>query len=293
MREKFYYDGLFGEDSIDLVRDVIYVSAINQKYQYNKGFIKPHAHSNLFQIFLFETGSATFTVNDNSFEVKAKSFITVPKNVLHGLQMKPETTGWLITLSDIALERMLTLDTNIIFAIDEILICEINMKNALIENLYVTMHKCIAEFNNQLPAREFALEYLVGMLLIRLYRIPRQDLKSVDIKDHVYNIYYRNFLHLVKENHHFNTPVQSYAESLKISTGHLNRICHEVSEKSPKQLIHDYFISESRRYLGDIKKTVAQISYELGFEDPNYFTRFFRQKTGLSPSAYRRSIGAH
>lgn len=52
-------------------------------------------------------------------------------------------------------------------------------------------------------------------------------------------------------------------------------------------LIHLRMIVEAKRQLRYTAMPVAQIAYFLGFEDPAYFTRFFRQRSGLSPKAFR------
>ncbi len=291
MRDKIYYNGIYGEDSIDLVREIIHISelpATLKHYDYN---IKPHAHRNLFQIFLIEEGKVEMNINDDLFEIDGPTFFTIPKNVLHGIKTTPNTKGYIINLSDIALERMLALDTNIIFAIDEVTIAKIDFNDILFNNLYTTMHKCIDEYYGNLPAKDFALEYLVGMLLIRLYRIPKVATQTVKSFDNAYKIYYRRFLQLIKENHSFKKTIQEYAAELTISTGHLNRICQSIAGKSPKDIITEYFISEAKKSLEVAGMSVADTSYQLGFEDPSYFTRLFKSKTGHTPNAYRKQIG--
>ena len=291
MRDKIYYDGIYGEDSIDLVREIIHVSELSAILKHYDYTIKPHAHRNLFQIFLIEDGHVEMNINDDLFEIEGPTFFTIPKNVLHGFKTSPNTRGYIITLSDIALERMLALDTNIIFAIDEVTIAKIDFNDILFNNLYTTMHKCIDEYYGNLPAKDFALEYLVGMLLIRLYRIPKVATQTVKSFDNAYKIYYRRFLQLIKENHSFKKNIQEYAAELTISTGHLNRICQSIAGKSPKEIITEYFMSEAKNSLELADMSVADISYNLGFEDPSYFTRLFKAKTGITPNTYRKQIG--
>jgi len=49
---------------------------------------------------------------------------------------------------------------------------------------------------------------------------------------------------------------------------------------------------EAKRLLAYSNLTIAEIGYRIGYEDPNYFARFFRQKSGLSPGRYRK-LAAH
>lgn len=289
MQNKLFYEGIYGRDTIQFVREIIHIATIEGTIRKNNGIIKPHAHNKLFQIFLLKDGILNLTINDVTVQLEGISFFTVPKNVLHSLTATSDVKGWLITLSDLALERMLILDTDIIFDIDEVTIAKMDLEDFLFENLYATIHKCIHEYYGNLPGKDFALEYLVGMLLIRLYRIPKQK-QSFKSTDNAYKIYYRRFLQLIKESYSFKIKTSSYAESLSISSGHLNRICKKVSGNSPTDIIIEYFISEAKNQLADFSISIAQISFELGFEEPNYFTRLFKKKTGISPRTYRKQI---
>ncbi|MDF0717493.1 helix-turn-helix transcriptional regulator [Muricauda sp. 334s03] len=292
MKKKLFYDGIYGEDSIEFIRETIYISSLEEVLVRHHGVIKNHVHGNLFQIFLLEEGKLQLNVNDDTIDIEGTSFFAIPRNVLHGIQTKENITGWVITLSDMAIERMLALDTDIIFDIETITIAKFDFDDPLFEHLYTTMHKCINEFNSNLPGKDFALEYLVGMLLIRLYRIPKKRKLSIISSDNAYNIYYRRFLQLISEMNDFKYPIAGYAEQLSISAGHLNRICREVSGKSPKDIVIEHFLDEAKVRLSIFETSIAEISFELGFESPNYFTRLFKNKLGLTPRDYRKKIGA-
>ena len=291
MKDKLYFEGIFGKEQIEFVREIINVSEVGPTFKHYGGKVAPHAHRNTFQLFLIEEGEIEALINDEVFHIEAKSFFTIPKNILHGFKASDNIRGWIINLSDIALERILALDTNIIFALDEVTIAKFDFDNILFENFYTTIHKCIDEYNGNLPAKDFALEYLVGMLLIRLYRIPRMQVSTVKSSDNAYKLYYRRFWQLIKEHYSFKITIQEYSNELNISTAYLNRICQNVSGKSPKEIITEYFIGEAKSQLEVAEMSIADTSYQLGFEDPNYFTRLFKAKTGVTPNKYRKQIG--
>jgi AraC family transcriptional activator of pobA len=70
-----------------------------------------------------------------------------------------------------------------------------------------------------------------------------------------------------------------------------------VLEKSPLEVVHDRIIKEANRKLAYTRWPIAEISERLGFNDLGYFSRFYRQKTGETPTDYRARIrsrmGAH
>ena len=52
-------------------------------------------------------------------------------------------------------------------------------------------------------------------------------------------------------------------------------------------MVHDRLVLEAKRQLAFSNRNVKEICYELGFEDPAYFSRFFRNHTGTSPHEFR------
>jgi len=53
--------------------------------------------------------------------------------------------------------------------------------------------------------------------------------------------------------------------------------------------VHERLAREACRRLTYVAAPISQLAYELGFEDPAYFCRFFKRHTGHSPRDYRRS----
>ena len=84
--------------------------------------------------------------------------------------------------------------------------------------------------------------------------------------------------------------VHFFADKLSITSNYLSDIIRHHSGKSALTIIHDFVIEEAKGKLRNSELTVSEISYKLGFEYPNYFSKLFKQKTDLSPSQYRKSV---
>lgn len=83
--------------------------------------------------------------------------------------------------------------------------------------------------------------------------------------------------------------VSDYAKLLQVSRSHLNEELRRHTGRSASDHIHDRLLLEARRLLVYSPLTVAQIAYELQFQDPSYFGRFFRLRTGISPGTFRQT----
>ncbi len=81
--------------------------------------------------------------------------------------------------------------------------------------------------------------------------------------------------------------VAQYAGMMHLSPYQLNAITRTTMGKTCSELINDYIILESKRYLLATSGQVNQIAGHLGYEDVSYFIRFFKKHTGYSPEAFR------
>jgi AraC-like DNA-binding protein len=65
---------------------------------------------------------------------------------------------------------------------------------------------------------------------------------------------------------------------------------NHITNKPPKQHIHEMMIVHSKVLLQDFSKDIAQVAFALNFSDPSYFGRLFRQLTGQTPTEYRNTF---
>lgn len=90
------------------------------------------------------------------------------------------------------------------------------------------------------------------------------------------------------ETHFFRVrSVAAYARMLKITSGHLSESVLHHTGRTAGELIRDRLLLEAQRLLVHSSLNVAEIAVALQFEDPSYFSRFFRRSTGTSPGEFR------
>jgi AraC-like DNA-binding protein len=57
--------------------------------------------------------------------------------------------------------------------------------------------------------------------------------------------------------------------------------------ESPLELIHLYVVSEAKKMLVEDNHSISEIAYQLGFENPPYFSRLFKKEVGMSPKEFK------
>ncbi len=83
--------------------------------------------------------------------------------------------------------------------------------------------------------------------------------------------------------------VHYFAEQLDVSANYLGDVLKKYTGQSALEQIHQHIIKQAKLKLEQTQIPVKEIAWELGFEYPTYFTRFFKKHTGITPNTYRKN----
>lgn len=83
--------------------------------------------------------------------------------------------------------------------------------------------------------------------------------------------------------------VQHFADALHVSPAYLGDMLRTLTGQTTQQHIHHALIEKAKRLLLSTSLSINETAFRLGFEYPQYFTRLFKSKTGLTPAAFRFS----
>jgi len=97
----------------------------------------------------------------------------------------------------------------------------------------------------------------------------------------------REFNFLVEQHFKTKHTVTEYAELLNKSPKTISNIFSKNNFKSPLKYIQERIMLEARRLLHYTDKAVKEIAFEIGYEDIQSFSRFFKNQEGMSPSEYK------
>lgn len=99
--------------------------------------------------------------------------------------------------------------------------------------------------------------------------------------------FFRKFTLLVDEHYKEKHHVADYAELLFMAPKTISHKFKRLNLPQPNDVIKNRILLEAKRLLVHTNLTAKEVGYELGYEDPAYFSRLFVQKSGETPSAFR------
>lgn len=99
---------------------------------------------------------------------------------------------------------------------------------------------------------------------------------------------FENFLKLVRDYHTKERNLSFYADKLFLTPKYLSKLIKTVSGKSAHEWIDSFVILEAKNLLKYSDMSIKSIVYELNFPNQTTFYRFFKTKTGMTPSEYRK-----
>ncbi|GAB3572729.1 helix-turn-helix transcriptional regulator [Hymenobacter daeguensis] len=83
--------------------------------------------------------------------------------------------------------------------------------------------------------------------------------------------------------------VQHFADALHVSPAYLGDVLRTHTGQSAQQHLHHALLEKARQLLLGTSLSIRETAFHLGFDNPSYFSRLFKDKTGLTPAAFRQS----
>ncbi len=130
------------------------------------------------------------------------------------------------------------------------------------------------------------LQLLLHVLLIDLKRAFIPLGANREISQSIQLIYH--FEQLVDKHYKQKHFVKDYAELLYVRPNYLNAVCGPVTGVTAGEVIRTRVLLEAKRLLIHEHKSVAEIAFELGFEDNSYFGKFFKKHELITPEGFKK-----
>lgn len=116
----------------------------------------------------------------------------------------------------------------------------------------------------------------------------RADGSRTDNASHNRNAaYFNTFLEELSKHYLQERSVGFYAEQLHLTPKYLTTLLRSTTGRTASEWIDEYVILEAKNLLKYSTMNIQEIAYYLNFPNQSFFGRYFKQHTGMTPSAYR------
>ncbi len=230
------------------------------------------------------SGSVTMVVDENEFVLKANSVITITSGQVHYFKKTKAATGFVL---EFTFDFFCKTDSDIELVFHNSLFCHFAMNEVILLGKSEVVRKELLQIEIELNVKPY--QYLISLhsrIELMLVEINRCKIKQ---GGEIYkpDALFLKFLETVRSNFKKNLSVKQIAVSLSITEAKLNEVSKLHTGKTAQNVIYGLVASEAKRLFTYEKLSVKEVAYELGFNDPFYFSNFFKKQTKQSPKLYR------
>jgi AraC family transcriptional activator of pobA len=245
---------------------------------------KPHRHE-YEELLVITRGNPAHFIDFVEETLTPPVVIYVAQGKVHEFMPDPETRGWCIRYrNDFIHESNFHFYSNYLdninFSFDQ---------GSCAQKINLLCELILSEYEHNYTSPDI-YRHLLSALLAKLaaegnHHIPNEKESMTPAR-----IAFRNFLQILEDNFKRPLGVGFYADKLNTSVRNLNLVCKKVFGKSVSEIIETRKLIEARRLLLNSPMNVSEIGYELGYNEKSYFTRVFKNKTGLTPTGFRAAM---
>ncbi len=143
-------------------------------------------------------------------------------------------------------------------------------------------------FNNPLLVNDALLELKIKELILLL--VQSKNIKSIEeLVSDLYSTKSIRFKETIKLHLYSNLNTKELATLCNMSLSSFKREFKKEFNDTPTNFINNKKLDKAKELLSITDISISEIAYEIGFNDPLYFTRFFKNNTGVSPTRFRNS----
>ncbi len=275
---------LYGESNQTADSEFLHIEELVTRSQIHNWEIQPHTHQGLFQLLFLFSGDVDVVLDGVPNHRAAPAVISVPAATVHGFHFHPGSEGYVLTFAQTRIfsrpEQQQLLSQLLAGPL------LLDTPAATADRLKNLLGEIMEEFNTPLPGRAISLEGLVAAALVLVTRLHLGSVDAHSAASGQIDLVHRLQVHI--EKHYLShASISFYAQELGVTESRLTRACRAITGRSPLELVQNRLLLEARRKLIYIAEPVSTLAYELGFEEPAYFWRFFKRHMGMTPTEFR------
>lgn len=249
----------------------------------------PHKH-NFYVTLLFTQGTGFHEIDFKRFDVQRGSVFFLNPGQTHYWELSEDVEGFIFFHSESFYNLHFSQNTLSAYPFfystqnsphlllqDEATVTEVAGRFAAI----------LAEYESDAPWKFRKINNLIDGLYIDLARIYLQQDQQAVQRINSYSEKLKQLENLIDQHYREEKSPVSYADAMRMSAKHLNRIVQESVGKTTTMLITERALLEAKRLLSHSELSLIEVADFLGYEDYAYFSRLFKKHTAQTPSEFR------
>jgi AraC-like DNA-binding protein len=263
---------------------------IEELYSKNKEQLTTPHRTAFYHIVWFEEGEGTQFIDFTPVSTSPGSLLYIHKDMVKQFDVKPEFKGKIILFTDTFFStqqhHLSYLNTSVLFN-DFFHVAHLQIQNDNSSPIASIFSQLEIEFKNSYDEyKPIILQNLLHNLMLnseRLYRIfHMQEIK----KGNALNVLIQ-FKNLLETHYSQYKKVAFYADKLNLTEKKLTKCTLETIGKTAKEMIQNRTILEAKRLLAHTYFSIKEIGFQLGFDEPTNFVKYFKNAENINPSEFR------
>ncbi len=252
----------------------------------------PHRH-NYYTIVWPVTANGSHIIDFKEYSIRPNHIFFVSPGQVHQIITDPNPTGYVLLFTPEFLEKNsirndFIANLKLFQKSDETPPLPVTDKMA--DQLRIFADQMVSAFRKQ---NDMFLEIIRAYLKLFLIQCndhcsltPGSNLQNIEVS----RILVKSFREAVEVNYAQNHQVKYYAEALNVTPNYLNNVIKTAMDISAKEFIQNKLILEAKRMIVFTEKSAKEVGFELGFDDPSHFSKFFKSNTGQSLQEFKESL---
>lgn len=246
--------------------------------------MKPHNHS-FYQLIWFQSAGRHY-VDYQMIEHPENTIFFLNKGQIHYFCTESKNEGYLFHFNDFFLNKHekdaeKQLSYTLFNEMGQVFVRPEKQELARITSLKDLI---LIELSEQKYKQGEQTYYLFQALLLLIERVKYRE-GSHALPDADYQLAVK-FKHMIEQSLDKPYQVRDYSEGLHISPKKLTELSKKYLHGSPAYVIHQRKILEAKRLLSNTQQAIKEVAYSLGFDQPTYFTKYFKKHTGFTPKEF-------
>ena len=233
------------------------------------------------------SGLLEIQVDDKLLQVNPMQVLTITSGQYHFIKPHQQVEGFLL---DFTLDYMAKNEQDIELIFQNSLFCHFDYNEIITINHPDHILQQLKLITKELA--EMPFQYLtsvharIELLLVEVNRAKIENGEEVWKPTALF----LTFLEFVRNNFEHNYSLSEIAAQLQTTELKLNEQAKLHAGKTAQNVIYGLVISEAKRIIQYENLLMKEVAFRLGFEDPLYFSKFFKNHTGVSPKEYAAAL---